>query len=192
MSDDYCGGDTGYSNDDNYTCNDTSNQDVVYSSNVIIDDGPVIATDNFYIGGCPTIYDGYDGGFQPSPIYNVGFETISIGGGVQPCYGADFHTISVGTVEPCYVAPQVYPDYTVPKAAYIFVCVVLSGMLLIFVVMGKFQLHVTCLLFLLLTNHYCSCSYVFFLLIILFQFYSSFIYKCVPFNSIEPVYQCLT
>lgn len=138
MGDDYCGGDTNYSNDDNYTCYDTatSNQDVIYSSDVVIDDGPVICSDNnFYIGGCQTIYDG---GFQPAPLYNVGFETISIGGGIQPCYDTDFHTIAVGTIEPCYVEQQVFPDYTVPRPAYILIFTVLSGLLVIFVIMGKF------------------------------------------------------
>lgn len=188
MCDDYCGGDTGYSNDDNYTCNDnttyydtiTSNQDVVYSTNVIIDDSPVIGSDNFHIGGCQTIYDG---AFQTAPINNVGFESISIGGGVQPCYDADFHTIAVGTIDPCYVAPQVYPDYTVPTSAYIFMCFVFSGMLVIFIVMGKCQytimyFYVQFIKSFLISRSFCNFSSTLHLFI-----------NNVPFIGI---YQCLT
>lgn len=145
------GGDTGYSNDNSYTCNDTTTYENnsttnVYSTNVDIDCGPTIentyAESNFYIGGgCPTIYDS---GFQPAPVYNVGIESISYGGGIQPCYDTDFHTIAVGVGDPyCMERPHVYPVYptdtTVPTSACIFVFTVLTIMFIIFVIMGKFQ-----------------------------------------------------
>lgn len=149
MSDDYCGADANYANNDNYTSNDTTvtyentsitNQDVVYSSNVVIEDnGPLnTCADNFYIGDCSTIYDG---GFQPAPTYHVGIETFSIGGGVQqPYYDPGFHTISIDSVEPYYVEPppQVYPVYSTDTTlTNIFIFIILFAILAIFVVMGK-------------------------------------------------------
>lgn len=141
-----CGGDTGYSNDGDYTCNDTS-------TNVVYDDGPTIEStyteNNFYIGGggggCHTIYDG---GFQPvAPVYNVGLESISFGGGIQPCYDTDFHTIAVGVGDPCYVEQHVYPAYatdaTISTSECVLVAVVLTTFFVIFIIMGKFQCRTT-------------------------------------------------
>lgn len=144
------GGDTDYSNDNN--CNDTTTYESnttanVYSTtNVDIGCGPAIentySENNFYIGGgCPTIYDG---GFHAAPVYNVGVESISFGGGIQPCYDTDFHTIAVGVGDPYYgEPPHVYPVYpvdtTIPQSACILVCIVLTTFFIIFVIMGKFH-----------------------------------------------------
>lgn len=151
MNDGYCGPDRNYSNNDNYTCNNTvayentsiPNQDVIYSSNVVVENN----TEHFYIGDCPTIYDG---GFQPA---RVGLEMFSIGGGgggvVQPCYDPGIHTISydVGGLQPCYVEPPVYPIYptdtTIPEYACCFIFIILFILLAIFVVMGEFRIYLS-------------------------------------------------
>lgn len=157
MGDDYCASDQNCSNDNNYAYNDTTTnenttiptEEVVHSSNVVVDEAPRIDStfsENFYIGDC------YDEGFPPPPppLYNVGIESIAIGGGcVDPYYGADFHTIPVGGIQPCYAEPcyteqHVYPvfspDDTIPTWARIAIFIILLTMLAAFVVMGKFQL----------------------------------------------------
>lgn len=177
MGDNYYNTDTNYSNDNttyDYD-NSTPNQEVVHSSNVVIDEGPIYntnySTDNYYSGGgigCETTYD-----FSPAPIYNVGLQSISIGG-VQPCYDTDFHTVVVGGIEPCIVE-EVYPvvatNASFSKWDCIVICIILVVFLIIFIVMGKFCESSTKAL----ANGYPFFkSQLFF-----FQFYSSSIYKCV-------------